>query len=162
MAFDTASLQNLLLLTLVTALVWAAVSDVLSRRISNRVCGLIALTGTAYLSLGSGAVVFHLLTGAIVLVLGFAAFARGWVGGGDAKLLAACSLWFGPGAVLGFLCFTAAAGGGLALVWMLERPARYALARGGFDIGLNATGELPYGVAIAAGALGAAVVTGIL
>ena len=37
----------------------------------------------------------HLGAGAAVLVVAFACFAMGWVGGGDAKVAAGVALWFG-------------------------------------------------------------------
>ena len=46
-------------------------------------------------------------------------FALGWIGGGDAKLFAACMLWLGWPASAPFVIWTALAGGGLAvaLLW---------------------------------------------
>ena len=49
------------------------------------------------------------------LVAGMAMFALGWIGGGDAKLFAACGLWLGGAAIFPFLAWTAIAGGGLAV-----------------------------------------------
>ena len=41
------------------------------------------------------AVVWGLGAGAVMLIAGFALFAAGIFGGGDAKLLAASAVWFG-------------------------------------------------------------------
>ncbi len=38
----------------------------------------------------------HVLTGAVLLVVGFVLFAFGGLGGGDGKLMAAAGLWVGP------------------------------------------------------------------
>ena len=38
----------------------------------------------------------HVLTGAILLLVGFVFFALGGLGGGDGKLMAAAGLWVGP------------------------------------------------------------------
>ena len=80
----------------------------------------------------------------------------GLLGGGDAKLLAACALWMGPEQIFLFLIHTALAGGALAILWRFEAPVRFALARGGLDVQVAVTRELPYGLAIAVGALLAA------
>jgi prepilin peptidase CpaA len=57
----------------------------------------------------------HVLTAAILLVVGFVLFSLGLFGGGDAKLLAAAGIWFGSSQALPFLVFTVIAGGMLAL-----------------------------------------------
>jgi prepilin peptidase CpaA len=58
----------------------------------------------------------HLLTGLGLFVAGFALFALGLFGGGDAKLLAAAGLWFGWPQTMPFLMLTVLAGGVLAIV----------------------------------------------
>jgi prepilin peptidase CpaA len=69
------------------------------------------------------------------------------VGGGDVKLLAAASLWLGWPALLPFLIWTAMAGGILGVVLALRilyvRHVRKA------PVGT----EVPYGIALAAGAI---------
>jgi len=95
--------------------------------------------------------------GACALVAGMAMFAVGWIGGGDAKLLAATALWIGWPAVLPFLLVTALAGGALALILLQMRSAllRPLLETGPAWIARLAKdgGDAPYGVAIAIGAL---------
>ena len=44
---------------------------------------------------------------ALVLVGAFAFFSFGWIGGGDAKLAAATSLWLGFGLTLPYLVYAA-------------------------------------------------------
>lgn len=61
----------------------------------------------------------HVLTAAILLVVGFAFFSAGLFGGGDAKLMAAAGVWFGSAQALPFLVFTVIAGGVLALCIVL-------------------------------------------
>lgn len=61
----------------------------------------------------------HLLTAAILFVVGFVLFSFGFFGGGDAKLMAAAGLWFGSTQALPFLAFTVIAGGVLAICILL-------------------------------------------
>jgi prepilin peptidase CpaA len=50
-------------------------------------------------------------------------FARGWIGGGDVKLLAACGGWLGPLHTLWAALAASLAGGGIAAVYLLRSPA---------------------------------------
>jgi prepilin peptidase CpaA len=82
-------------------------------------------------------------------------FSLGWVGGGDAKLLAAASLWLGFAQLALFLTYTAAFGGALALAILAYRGVPVsAFPLPGWAARLHTKGEgMPYGEAIAAGAL---------
>jgi len=97
------------------------------------------------------------LIGVGALVAGMGMFAAGWIGGGDAKLFAASALWIGWSALFPFLAVTALAGGGLAVMLMLARSMWLRPITTGMTgwVGRLATpGEnVPYGVAIAVGAL---------
>lgn len=91
------------------------------------------------------------------LAAGIIMFAFRWIGGGDAKLLAAAGLWLGLPALMPFLVITAFAGGGLALGLLTLRSD---FARGMIPAGpgwverlREPKGDAPYGVAIAAGGL---------
>ncbi len=101
----------------------------------------------------------HLGVGAAVLVAGMAAFAFRWLGGGDAKLMSAIALWLGWPALVTFLAAAAIAGGALALVLLTLRSAalRPLVLMGPAWVNrLAEPGEgVPYGVAIAVGALAA-------
>ncbi|WP_417489157.1 A24 family peptidase [Maricaulis sp.] len=98
----------------------------------------------------------HLLAGLLALVLGMALFAPGWIGGGDAKLFAATALWFGWPGLAGFLIHTVLLGGVLVLVLLI---ARKALPMAGISpetldgSALAPAAPVPYGIAIAGGAL---------
>lgn len=138
----------------------AAAKDLASYTIPNWIS--LALTGafcllavTTGLSLES--LEAHAAAGAIALVAGMALFALGWVGGGDAKLLAACCLWFGWPDSQAFLLDTVLAGGAFALVLLVVRGQRvrpFIPAVSGWIGRLITPGEpAPYGVAIALGAL---------
>lgn len=134
----------------------AAITDIKYRLIPNTLSMIIAALWVPYALFMTGEMLYPFITALVILVLAFAAFAAGWIGGGDAKLLAVCALWMGPDQIAPFLFQTAMAGGALALLWRFEAPVRLALARSGMDVDVAVTRELPYGLAIAAGALLAA------
>jgi len=94
--------------------------------------------------------------GAIGLVAGIAMFALGWIGGGDAKLFAACILWLGWPAAAPFALWTALAGGGLAVALLWGRRLGQPVADKGpawFGRLMTPGGDVPYGLAICFGAL---------
>lgn len=97
------------------------------------------------------------LVGLGALLIGMGMFAFNWIGGGDAKVLAASALWIGWPAVLPFVLATAVAGGALVLILLQMRSAllRPWMERGPPWVARLATegGDAPYGVAICAGAL---------
>jgi prepilin peptidase CpaA len=94
-----------------------------------------------------------------VFLAGALCFSRGYLGGGDVKLLAAATLWAGPAGTPTFLVMTGMLGGMLALFVLLPPGAYIAtLARAKLGPGdVPATDGLatpiPYGIAIAAAAL---------
>ena len=143
-------------------LIVAAFTDAVSFTIPNRVSLLLAATFVpAALSVGQpiGEIGMSFAVGGGALVVAIGMFAAGWIGGGDAKLLAASALWLGlPGAPT-FLMFTALSGGALALLLMNARSPwfRAYFASGPGWLARLATPDagVPYGVAIAAGALAA-------
>lgn len=90
----------------------------------------------------------HAAAGATVFAAGALLFSRGWLGGGDVKLLAACAVWSGFAGLPSLLLGTAFAGGMLALVAVIGRR----LARDATYPGLRRGGPLPYAVAILGGA----------
>lgn len=98
----------------------------------------------------------HIATGFIMLSLGILMFARGWIGGGDAKIFAAASLWFGFGFLGEFALYSCVAGGVLTLALLVFRivPLPPVLARERWIARLHhrQTG-VPYGIAMAAAAL---------
>src|SRR6516164_673554 len=97
---------------------FAASSDFLTMTISNKVS--IALVGgflalALLTGLSAGEFGSHVGAGALVLVIAFIFFARGWVGGGDAKLAAATALWLGFDPLLSYLINASLLGGMLTL-----------------------------------------------
>jgi prepilin peptidase CpaA len=137
------------------AMAFAAASDLVSMTISNRI-SLALIAGfflAAWLTgMGWGDVGRHVLAGAVVLVVAFAFFAQGWIGGGDAKLAAATALWLGFSHLLEYLLIASIAGGLLTLLLLQLRalPMPAALARQKWIAQLHdfKTG-IPYGIALA-------------
>jgi prepilin peptidase CpaA len=131
------------------AMVAAAVEDALRLRISN-VTSLVVLVGAilaAVLHGPSWVLWQNLLAFAIVLTLGTVAFAAGWLGGGDVKLFAATALWFNLKSTVWLVALVFIAGGVVAVCYLLSRPFRRGVR------GTKKGGRVPYGIAIAAGAL---------
>lgn len=155
-------LQAALLLIFPALVIVAALRDVTSYTIPNWISlVLIAAFGPAALACGltPSAIGLQLGIGLAALVAGMVMFALGWIGGGDAKLFAAAGLWLGFPAVVTFLMVTAVTGGALAvgLLGLRSLWLRPYVQSGPAWFGRLATpGEnVPYGFAIAAGALAA-------
>jgi prepilin peptidase CpaA len=147
-------------LMLVPALMaFAAASDLFTMTISNRV-SLALVAGFLVLALLGGMglydIALHVAAGLTVLVIAFACFAMGWVGGGDAKVAAAAALWFGFGHLMNYLLYASLFGGALTLLLLQFRqwPLPYALAGQIWLMRLHAKESgIPYGIALAIGAL---------
>ncbi|QUJ69729.1 hypothetical protein KDD30_23685 (plasmid) [Photobacterium sp. GJ3] len=122
---------------------WLVVTDVTERRIPNLAIGVLLIIA-AILVPFSGTQVLISLT---CLLAGLAAYAKGWLGAGDSKLLAVC-LYAAQDHWLTCLLMTAMFGGGLSLIYLARnrwfpvwKPADPAAC------------TVPYGVAITLGAL---------
>jgi prepilin peptidase CpaA len=138
---------------------FAAASDLLTMTIPNRV-SLALVAGFVALALASGMattdILSHVGAGAAVLVIAFACFAMNWVGGGDAKVAAAASLWFGFAHLLDYLVYASLFGGALTLLLLQFRqwPLPLRLASQSWLARLHAKESgIPYGIALAIGAL---------
>lgn len=152
----------LLAAVLPLALIAAAVFDVASYRIPNWLpLALAASFPVAALDGGLtlGQIGMHLGVGLVVLLGAFGLFAARLLGGGDAKLLAAASLWMGEGALVPFFIYAALIGGVLALALILFRlaPLPRAVAGVPWIERLHGKGRgVPYALALAIGGLIAA------
>ena len=107
-------LQAALLTLFPVLVIIAALTDATSFTIPNRIsAGLVLAFFPAALALGrpAGEIGVDAAVCFVALVAGMGMFAAGWIGGGDAKLLAAASLWLGLPAMPVFLLVTALAGG---------------------------------------------------
>ena len=138
---------------------FAAASDLFTMTISNKV-SLALAAGFLALALASGMgaydILSHLGAGTTVLLVAFACFAMGWVGGGDAKVAAAAALWFGFGHLLNYLVYASIFGGALTLLLLQFRqwPLPYPFAGQAWLLKLHAKESgIPYGIALAIGAL---------
>ena len=92
----------------------------------------------------------------LALLVGAGMFALRWIGGGDAKLMSATCLWLGATGSGMFLLWTGVMGGLFCLVLLFARfhSRPYLLGAPGWVVQLmEPRGDIPYGVAIAAGAL---------
>jgi prepilin peptidase CpaA len=140
-------LPHLLLGVLAILLVVAAVIDVRTFTISNRLNLTVALLAPLYWLAAAvplwpdAAIQVAVAAGVFVLLAG--AFSIGMMGGGDVKLAAALALWFSPLSTLHFLVVMSLAGGVLTLGLMAAQRMRAKPGRP----------EIPYGVAIAFGGL---------
>ena len=96
---------------------------------------------------------------AAVFLGGACLFARGYLGGGDVKLLTAAALWAGPAGTPLLLMLTSLLGGALALFLLIPFGQQFAAAarsRMGEPPLESVRGlkmPVPYGIAIAAAAL---------
>jgi prepilin peptidase CpaA len=136
-----------LLVLLALLLVAAAIIDVRTYTISNRLNVAVALLALVFwwsVSLPlwpDAAIQIGLAVGVFALLA--VAFYAGMMGGGDVKLAAALALWFSPASTLRFLVFMSIAGGLLTLVVLALHKFR----------GREGRPQVPYGVAIAIGGL---------
>jgi prepilin peptidase CpaA len=146
----------------ISFLVLASLNDIARRIIPDTIC--LALAGIGILlRLGDGHIFGAVLAAIIVFILSMACCLKGWMGGGDVKLLSASVLLVPPSQVFTCIFCIGIAGGMLALLYIVlrrlvprpgPRPASL-IARAcrveAFRI--RRGGPLPYGVGIAAGAI---------
>ena len=148
----------LLLFVFPFAMAYAASSDLLTMRIANSVSlGLVAAFLVIALIAGMPPqeMLLHLAVGVALLIAGMVLFGLNLVGGGDAKLLAAGGLWIGYDQLVPFLLCVTIFGGALALLLLAYRrlPATRCRCRRGRHACTPRGKGMPYGIAIAAGAL---------
>lgn len=132
---------------LAIALLVAAGTDLMRRKIYNWLVVLIAVAAPAWwwatgLEFWPG-VAMQFGVALAAFAIGAALFAIGAMGGGDVKLLAALGLWFPPYIYLKFIVFVALIGGVLTIVF------------GGIHVIRRRKEKIaiPYGMAIAAAGL---------
>lgn len=141
----------------------ASLHDIATRTIPDKLALTLAVAGMA--ASATGGHLFGSLLGASgVFAVSALCWSRGWMGGGDVKLLGAAAVGMPAGSVLTFIAAVAMAGGVLAVFYLAAarlmpfrrsprpngmvaralRAERWRISRGG---------PLPYACAIAAGVL---------
>lgn len=141
------------------AMAFGGAMDFFTMTIPNRV-SIVMVVGfcllAPFLGIGHYAFMGHLLAGFLMLALGALLFYRGIIGGGDAKLFAAGALWIGFDHLLLFMLYAALAGGVLTLGIVAYRYFSLPewMSRQAWAVRLhNPAGGVPYGIALAAGAM---------
>ena len=153
-------IKDLLLLTIFPgAMAFAAATDLFTMTVPNRLAlALVAgfFVAAPLVGLGWSELGLHVGLAVAALVVSFALFSFGWIGGGDAKLFAATCLWVGPAALLTYSIYTALIGGVLTLALLFWRgvPLPPMLMGQGWLARLHdPKGGVPYGIALAAAGL---------
>ena len=159
MSAITTVLMYLAMLVFPIGMAWAAASDLLTMRISNKLVLLLA-AGFCLVALGVNIPLqqFGLQLGSafLVLVVGFTLFAFRFIGGGDAKFAAATALWLDWHLMPQFLVYAGLLGGALTLAILALRglPLMPVLARHAWLERLHdKQSGVPYGIALALGGM---------
>ena len=152
-----------LVFTMLVLLVVAAWYDVATRTIPD-IIGvlLVVMGGLARLIEGPSALAFSAGTAVLLFGLLLIVYSRGFIGGGDVKIITALAVGLSPFDSYRFVVAMAVAGGLLGIVYLLlsRRMNALDLIRRTSSLGrvlaieawrIRRRGSLPYGVAIAAG-----------
>ena len=145
-------------------LLYVAMIDIATRLIRNEICLALALLGIASQFVNPMQITESLIAATILLLLLIVIYQRGWIGGGDVKLLVALAIGLPLMGVIELLTITALAGGVLALVHLMMRllphpklaPAGSSFVRRVYAVERWRNlrhAPLPYGVAIACGGI---------
>src|SRR5260370_3925214 len=148
----------------IVLLLYVATIDIATRLIRNEICLALALLGIASQFASPMQVAQSLIAATILLLLLLVIYQRGWIGGGDVKLLVALAIGLPLTGVIQLLTITALAGGVLAVVHLMMRLLPYPrLAPAGSSLVRRVSAiercrhlrhaPLPYGVAIACGGI---------
>lgn len=142
------------------AVAFAGAMDLFTMTIPNRISLVLVAAFLVMAPLAGMApwqMAHHLGAGLLVLVVGVLLFIPGWIGGGDAKLAAAIALWVGFEYLFAYLFFVAMAGALLASAFSTFReiPLPRPVIAEAWAVRLHSPeAGIPYGIALAAGALG--------
>lgn len=135
----------------------AALTDLFSMTIPNRI-PLVLIAAFAFAVPVAGvplsAIGLHLAAAGLVFVACLVMFAIGIMGGGDAKLLTACALWFGlEQSLLEFVVYLSAMGGFLTVAIVILRGQSNLIGFVGLRLPSSflVAKKIPYGIAIAIG-----------
>ncbi len=152
--------EAVILVVFPLCMAFAAISDMMSMTIANRVSIILVaafavaapLTGMDWQTYA-----MHFAAGFAVLTVTFALFAAGGIGGGDAKLLSATALYMGFNLhLVEYLVVSSVVGGALTLFVLLFRNSPLSTVSG-HNIFLRNLADpqkgIPYGIALAIGGL---------
>jgi prepilin peptidase CpaA len=148
------TLPLILALIAFACLVGAAIFDVATFEIPDTLSIVLLATALGYGGLTPG---FDWLSHGLALLLmfgiGLLLFSRGWMGGGDIKIMVAVAAWTGLEGLPLQLAYVAIAGGGLALVLIIVRRGLAAAGRAPDTLPklFQMDAPLPYAVAILIG-----------
>lgn len=152
-------LESTLLLIFPAAMIFAAIMDLFTMTIPNRI-SIAMIAGFALVAPFSGmpveAIGLHVIAGLGMLALCLFMFWRGWIGGGDAKLLSVAALWIGVELLVPFMAYVGILGGVLAVALLLYRkyiPEVWIMRQEWTARLHKENGGIPYGIAIAAAAV---------
>jgi len=152
-------LEYPLLFLFPAAMLYAAVMDFFTMTIPNKVSIALVIGFVAVALIGGldwHVFLDHVGAGCLMLVISIFMFARGWFGGGDAKLLAAASLWFGFDLLLDYTLLVTILGGLLASAILTYRelvPPMWIAGLGWAERLHDNKAGIPYGLALAGAAL---------
>ena len=157
-----AAVAQLLVGVAILLLIAASLYDIAARIIPDEICIALAVLGFL-LRLSDGRLLYALIAAATVFIVLMFCCMRGWIGGGDVKLLSASVLLLQPSLVPSVIFYVGMAGGVLAVIYLalsrilpkpgprptgrLARMCRAELFR------IRRRSPLPYGVGIAAGCI---------
>jgi prepilin peptidase CpaA len=135
----------------------AALSDLLTMTIPNRISVILLLSFFAiapFIGLSLSEIGAHLGGAVGVFVVCFVLFATNTMGGGDAKLLTAASVWFGFNqSLVEFLAYVSIMGGAATFAILIIRAQANTILAIGLPIpsSILLAKKIPYGIAVAIG-----------
>ena len=137
------------------AMIFGALWDLTTMTIPNWLTVSLAAAFVAvvpFAGMGMEQIGWHLVAGGVALAAGMTLFGFGFIGGGDAKFVAAAALWIGWSDLLGYLIVASIFGGALthAILGFRRLPLPQVLARQAWVARLHDHREgVPYGIALA-------------
>lgn len=153
------SVTNMLFLVVFPlAMIFGALWDLTTMTIPNLLTVALAVMFAVlvpFAGLSLPEIALHAAAGAGMLLVGMVLFAFGWIGGGDAKFVAATALWIGLYDLLAYLLVASLFGGALtlALLWFRTMPLPPFMRREWILRLHDRKTGIPYGVALAAAGL---------
>lgn len=137
----------LILALAATLLLYVIYSDIRFRTIPNTIIIGLTLLFIPLAFFSELDPIVHLLTFSLTFIVAFLLFHQGWLGGGDAKLIAVIALWVGPNGIWPFLLAMTLGGVFVAIGLIIVHAKRTKSVNNWRNL------KLPYGVAIAVAAI---------